>query len=85
MKITVEIPNDLYREAKAAAALQRRKLKDLIAEGLRMVLQRGRKPPRRTSLAALMKGARGIIDSGIPDLGSNSKHLAGFGRRSRGR
>ena len=29
MKTTVEIPNDLYRQAKAEAALRGRKLKDL--------------------------------------------------------
>jgi hypothetical protein len=27
-----------------------------------------------------MKPARGVIDSGIPDLASNPQHLAGFGR-----
>jgi hypothetical protein len=85
MKTTVEIPDDLYRQARATAALRGCKLRDLIEEGLRLVLKSGRKPPRQPSLAALMKGARGIIDSGIPDLASNSKHLAGFGRSARGR
>jgi hypothetical protein len=32
-----------------------------------------------------MKGARGVIDSGIPDLATNPKHLAGFGRRGNDR
>jgi hypothetical protein len=32
-----------------------------------------------------MKPARGTIDSGLPDLGSNRKHLAGFGRDDRRR
>ena len=36
-----------------------------------------------TSLAGLMKPARGTIDSGIADLASNPKHLAGFGRNDR--
>ena len=85
MKTTVELPDDLYRQAKATAALRGCKLKDLIEEGLRLVLKGGRKPAQRPSLAVLMKGARGIIDSGIPDLASNSKHLAGFGRGARGR
>jgi hypothetical protein len=35
---------------------------------------------RRDGLAELMKPARGVIDSGIPDLASNPQHLAGFGR-----
>jgi hypothetical protein len=38
VKATVEIPDDLYREAKARAALSGRKVKDLVADGLRRVL-----------------------------------------------
>jgi hypothetical protein len=30
-----------------------------------------------------MKGARGIVNSGIADLGSNPKHLDSFGRDAR--
>ena len=82
MKTTVEVPDDLYRRAKAEAALRGRKLKDLIEEGLRLVLASSR-PRRRPTLAQLMKGARGMIDSGIPDLGSNPEHLASLGRNAR--
>ncbi len=84
MKTTVEVPDDLYRRAKAEAALRGRKIKDLIEEGLRLVLQAPHKTLRRPSLAGLMKGARGAIDSGVPDLASNAEHLAGFGRDDRG-
>jgi hypothetical protein len=80
MKTTVEVPDDLYRKAKAEAALRGRKLKDLIEEGLRLVLETPGKKHRQSSLAALMKPARGAIDSGVPDLASNPKHLEGFGR-----
>ena len=83
MKTTVEVPDDLYRRAKAEAALRGRKLKDLIEEGLRLVLEAPRKRRRPPSLAGLMRRARGIIDSGVPDLASNPKHLAGFGRNGR--
>jgi hypothetical protein len=38
MKTTVELPDDLYRRAKAEAALRGRKLKDLVEEGLRLRL-----------------------------------------------
>jgi hypothetical protein len=38
MKTTLEIPDDLFREAKARAALDGMKLKDLVAEGLRLAL-----------------------------------------------
>jgi hypothetical protein len=80
MKTTVEVPDDLYRRAKVEAALRGRKLKDLIEEGLRLVLAAPRKRRRRPSLAKLMKRARGAIDSGVRDLASNPDHLAGFGR-----
>jgi hypothetical protein len=80
MKTTIEIPDDLYRKAKATAALRGRKLKDLVEEGLRLVLEGPRKISRRRGLVDLMKRARGIIDSGIPDLASNPRHLTDFGR-----
>ena len=30
-----------------------------------------------------MSEARGVVDSGVPDLGSNPKHLKNFGRDQR--
>jgi hypothetical protein len=83
MKTTVEIPDELYRRAKAEAALRGRRLKDLFEEGLRLVLEVRPTKRRPPSLAALMKSARGVADSGIPDLGSNPEHLAEFGRNAR--
>ena len=83
MKTTVEMPDALYRRAKAEAALRGRKLKDLVEEGLRLVLETPCATPRHPGLAELMKHARGIVDSGVPDLGSNPYHLAGFGRDGR--
>jgi hypothetical protein len=85
MKTTVEVPDDLYRRAKAEAALRGRKLKDLVEEGLRLVLEAPRKARPRPSLSGLMKRARGMVDSGVPDLASNPKHLSGFGRDARHR
>jgi len=85
MKTTVELPDDLYRRAKAEAALRGRKLRDLVEEGLRLVLEAPRKSRRHPSLAGLMKRARGVVDSGVPDLASNPEHLAGFGRDARHR
>jgi hypothetical protein len=70
------IPDDLYRRAKAEAALRGRKLRDLIEEGLQQVLEAPGKKRRQSNLAGLMKHARGVVDSGV----SNPKHLAGFGR-----
>ncbi len=83
MKTTVELPDELYRRAKAEAALRGRKLKDLVEEGLRLVLEKTSKTRRRSSLAGLTRRARGMIDSGVPDLASDPKHLAGFGRNDR--
>jgi predicted component of type VI protein secretion system len=85
MKTTVEVPDDLYRRAKAEAALRGRKLRDLVEEGLRLVLEAPRKTRRQPSLAGLMKRARGVVDSGVPDLASNPERLAGLGRDARHR
>ena len=83
MKTTIEVPDELYRKAKAEAALRGRRLKDLVEEGLRLVLRKDAKSTARPSLAELMKPACGIVDSGVSDLGSNPKHLEGFGRDAR--
>lgn len=85
MKTTIELPDELYRLAKALAALNGRKLKDLVEEGLRRVVESPSGPVGKRDLAALMKRARGMVDSGIPDLASSSRHLSGFGRDARHR
>ncbi len=64
MRTTVELPDELFRQAKASAALQGRALKDLVADGLRLLLQSARSspspaPPRRTQFP--------IIKSKNPD------------------
>ena len=83
MKTTVEVPDELYRRAKAEAALRGRKLKDLVEEGLRLVLNAPGGAADRASLSELMAPARGMMDSGVPDLASNKRHLADFGRDAR--
>ena len=80
MKTTVELPDTLYRQAKAEAALRGRKLKDLVEEGLRLVLEAPPETKRHADLAARMKHAFGVVESGVSDLGSNPEHLKGFGR-----
>jgi hypothetical protein len=82
MKTTVEVSDALYRRAKSEAALRGRKLKDLVEEGLRLVLETPRGSHRRQSLASLMKGACGAVDSDIADLASNPEHLRDFGRNA---
>ena len=83
MKITVKIPNELYRRAKAEAALRGQRLRDLVEEGVRLVLEASPKARRASSLAELTRWARGMVDSAGPDLASNPKYLAGFGRNDR--
>jgi hypothetical protein len=39
MRTTVELPDELFRQAKARAALQGRALKAIVADGLRLVLR----------------------------------------------
>jgi hypothetical protein len=80
MKTTVELPDPLYRQAKAEAALRGLKLKELVEEGLRLVLNAPADTSRHPDLAGLMKHALGVVESGVPDLGSNPEHLKGFGR-----
>jgi hypothetical protein len=85
MKTTIELPDPLYRQAKAAAALRGRKLKDLVEQGLRLVLEAPTEPQSAPTLAELVRPGRGMIDSGIQDLASNPAHLHGFGRDARDR
>jgi predicted component of type VI protein secretion system len=83
VKTTVELSEELFRRAKAEAALRGRRFKDLVEEGLRLVLQAPRGERAHPSLEELMKPARGVVDSGVSDLASNPKHLKGFGRELR--
>ncbi len=85
MKTTVDLSEELFRRVKAEAALRGRKLKELVEEGLRLVLEAPRRArgEARPTLHDLMQGSRGIVDSGVPDRGSNPKHLKGFGRATR--
>lgn len=85
MKTTVEVPDELYRRAKAEAALRGRKFRELVEEGLRLALETPRDTGRSPGLAGLMERARGVIDSGVCDLASNPDHLADFGRDARNR
>ena len=85
MKTTVELPDAIYRQAKAEAALRGRKLNDLIEEGLRLILDAPSATAARPSLAGLMEPSRGVVESAIPDLASNPEHLKGFGRDARHR
>jgi hypothetical protein len=47
MKTTVDIPDELFRQAKATAARNGFTLKDLVADGLRLVLRQPKPEGRR--------------------------------------
>lgn len=39
-----------------------------------------KRPVKKLSLHDRMKDGCGIVDSGVPDLATNKKHMEGFGR-----
>jgi hypothetical protein len=87
MRTTVDIPDELFRRAKSEAALRGRKLKDLVEEGLRLVLEKSpamtdEQPPakRKPSAHDLLKDLCGIIKDGPEDLATNPKYLDDYGR-----
>lgn len=88
MRTTVDIPDKLFRKVKATAALLGKRIKDLVQEGLLLALEfpqlkKGGKD-RSPTAYDLMKESIGIVDSGLPDLVSNPRHLKGLGRDSMG-
>jgi hypothetical protein len=62
MRTTVELPDNLFRKAKARAALQGRALKDLIAEALKLLLQTSVTPkgPGKRGPAREAAASRGV-------------------------
>ena len=64
MKTTLELPDELLIEAKKAAAEQRRPLRALVEEGLRMVLRAPQKktPPKSVRLVTVKGGLPRDLD-----------------------
>jgi hypothetical protein len=58
LKTTLEIPDQLFREAKAKAALEGRRLTDLITEGLQLVVNRPREAQGKRLKFPLLKSKR---------------------------
>jgi len=79
MRATVELSDEILRRAKAEAALRGRKLRDLVEEGLRRVLDQP-EPSSSQSLHDAMRDCCGIAEPTPPDYASNPDHLEGFGR-----
>jgi hypothetical protein len=83
MRTTIDIPDELFRRAKSQAALRGRKLKDLVEEGLRLVVEQAppeEKPEPKLSAHDLLKDLCGIYKDGPSDLSTNSKYFDDFGR-----
>jgi hypothetical protein len=87
MRTTVDIPDELLRRAKSEAALRGRRLKDLIEEGLRLVLatppagEQAAPPRRRITAHDLLKDLISADDVDSPsDLATNPKYFDDFGR-----
>ena len=89
MRTTIDIPDELFRRVKSEAALRGKKLKDLVEEGLRAVVDKssdkadpaaadGR--PKKVTAHDLLKDLCGIIQDGPADLSTNSKYFDDFGR-----
>lgn len=87
MRTTVNIPDDLFRRAKAEAALRGRKLQDLVEEGLRAVIDAppaddasGKPKPKKVTAHDLLKDLIFEEDDGPVDLSTNKKYFDDFGR-----
>jgi hypothetical protein len=63
MKATIEIDDELNRQVKAAAAIRGRKVKDLVAEGLRVVFRSSHSalPVRRIQLPIVKSKRPGTL------------------------
>ena len=85
MRTTVDLPDDLYRRAKAEAVMRGLKLKNLIEEGLRRVLET---PPDESipkqkkpiTLHDVMKDCCGVVKDAPADYASNPKYMEDFGK-----
>ena len=67
-------------EIEAAAAALPLKQQRKLLEHLNAKLQKPATRNAKLSLHERMKNFCGIVDSGIPDLATNKKHMEGFGR-----
>lgn len=81
MKATIDVPDELYRRVKAKTALQGRAIREVTVELYQRWLEQDESSETApVSAYERMKEYCGKFDSGIDDLGSDPKHLEGFGR-----
>lgn len=87
MRTTVDLPDELFRRAKAEAAMRGKKFKDLVEEGLRAVIDKAASEaagaatkPKHVSAHDLMKDLIYHDAEGPSDLSTNPKYFDDFGR-----
>jgi hypothetical protein len=90
MRTTVDLPDDLLRRAKSEAALRGRKLKDLVEEGLRLMIDQtppgsdapaaAKTKPKKVTAHDLLKDLIFEDADSPPDLSVNPKYFDDFGR-----
>ncbi len=75
MKITVEIPDDLFNQAKARASLEGIRLHDLVVCGLQLALEKPPDAARRSRttfpLVKTTDGSRQITDAEVAEALAN--------------
>jgi hypothetical protein len=82
MKATIEFDDDLYRQLKATAALRGSKVKELVAEGVRMVLRAGDAPrrSRRIKLPIVKSRKPGTLKLTNEMIAEHEARLDAFGK-----
>jgi hypothetical protein len=87
MRTTVDLPDELFRRAKAEAALRGRKFKDLVEEGLRLMIENPPDEAGKPATAKTKPTAHDLLKDLIfedadspPDLSTNAKYFDDFGR-----
>ena len=81
MKATIDVPDELYRRVKAKTAIQGRAIREVTIELYqRWLAQDEALVAEPVSAYQAMRKYCGKFDSGIDDLGSDPKHMEGFGR-----
>lgn len=63
MRTAVDIPDELFRQAKAQAALEGTTFKELVARGLRLAMEISEKTEQNVSFPILKSGSPGVIGS----------------------
>ena len=89
MRTTLDLPDGLFRQVKAKAALEGATLKDILARyiesGLQQPARPGGEPARRSALPTVPKRGKGVIPNLTPELQARleeEEDLAKFDRSS---